>query len=56
MQSQFSYYYEGVRYTNTNQAFLLQLTKGSDDPQSIIDGIIESERRFNEEFTGNGSS
>ncbi|MGR3221783.1 hypothetical protein ABMX95_01735 [Vibrio vulnificus] len=49
MQSQFSYYYDGVRYTDTNIAFLRSLTHKSEDQQSVIDGILESERRFLDE-------
>lgn len=56
MQRQFSYYFDGVRYTNTELTFLRSLVRGADDPQAVIDGIIESERRFNEDLTGTSSS
>lgn len=49
MPDQFSYYFDGVRYTDTSQQFLAALTLGSENSQDIIDGIIESERRFHEE-------
>jgi len=54
MQSQFNYYFDGVRYTNTELTFLRSLVRDADDPQAVIDGIIESERRFNEEESNNG--
>lgn len=44
----FSYYFGGVRHTDTGIEFLQELTKECEDPQAVIDGIIESERRFNE--------
>lgn len=48
MQNQFSYYFDGVRYTETDIEFLRLLVRNSDDPQSIIDGILESKARFDE--------
>lgn len=39
--TEFSYYFEGVRYTNTKLSFLISLAANSDDPKSVIDGILE---------------
>lgn len=45
---EFSYYFNGVRHTETEIEFLRELTKNCEDPQSIIDGILESKAQFDE--------
>lgn len=51
MQNQFSYYFDGVRHTETDIEFLRSLVRNSDDPQSIIDGILESKERYDYELS-----
>lgn len=53
MNREFSYYFDGVRYTKTELSFLQDLTKDCDDPQSVIDGIIESKEHFETEQNNN---
>ncbi|BAC94929.1 hypothetical protein [Vibrio vulnificus] len=48
--TEFSYYFEGVRYTNTKLSFLISLAANSDDPKSVIDGILESKERYDEDM------
>jgi len=46
---EFSYYFGGVRYTETDIDFLRKLTKDLENSQEVIDGILESEKRFKED-------
>lgn len=46
MSGEFSYYFNGVRQTRTDIEFLQQLTTKSENQQDVIDGILESERRY----------
>ncbi|EGQ7958026.1 hypothetical protein LFR94_004503 [Vibrio vulnificus] len=50
LNTEFSYYFEGVRYTNTELSFLVSLAANADDAKSVIDGILKSEERYNEEM------
>lgn len=46
MNNEFNYYFDGVRQTSTDLEFLIELTSGCDEPQAVIDGILESKERF----------
>lgn len=50
----FIYYFDGVRYTETDIDFLRELSKDCENQKEVINGILESERRFNEEQSNNG--
>lgn len=49
MNHKFSYYFDGVRQTRTDIEFLQELTRNCKNQQDVIDGILESEARFNEQ-------
>jgi hypothetical protein len=48
MQNQFSYYFDGVRHTSTELEFLRSLVRNCEDPQGVIEGILESKARFDD--------
>ncbi|MCG6228705.1 hypothetical protein [Vibrio furnissii] len=50
---EFSYYFKGVRCTNTDLEFLQSLVENEHDPQGVIDGILESKARFDESVGDN---
>lgn len=47
--NEFSYYFNGVRHTETDLDFLTQLTKDLDNSAEVVEGIIESKKRWDEE-------
>jgi hypothetical protein len=51
MQNQFSYYFDGVRHTETDIEFLHELTKDCEDSSSVINGILESKERYDYELS-----
>ncbi|WPC72908.1 hypothetical protein [Vibrio porteresiae] len=46
MSVPFSYYFNGVRQTSTEEAFLINLTKDCEDPEAVMEGILESKKRY----------
>ncbi len=50
--SDFNYYFNGVRHTCVDVDFLNDLTENCEDPQGVIDGILESKARFDESVDG----
>lgn len=47
--NQFSYYFEGVRQTRTDDEYLRQLASNCDNHEDIVNGIKESKARFDNE-------
>ena len=47
--NEFNYYFNGVRHTETDLDFLVELTKKEDNAEEIIQGIIDSKKRWDEE-------
>lgn len=45
---EFNYYFDSVRHTETDLNFLIELTKGLDNSDEVIEGTIESKKRFDE--------
>ncbi|EKO3443699.1 hypothetical protein NTH42_003073 [Vibrio fluvialis] len=50
--NEFNYHFNGVRRTSVDIDFLNELTKNCEDPQGVIDGILESKARFDESVDG----
>lgn len=46
--NEFNYYFNGARHTDTDLDFLIELTKDLDNSNEIIEGILESKRRWDE--------
>ena len=44
----FSYYFNGVRHTETDLDFLTELTKDCENQQETIEGILASKAAFDE--------
>lgn len=47
--NEFNYYFDGVRHTEIDLDFLSELTKGYDNADEIITGIIDSKKRWDDE-------
>lgn len=45
---EFNYYFNSVRHTETDLDFLAELTKDLDNSEEVIEGILESKKRFDE--------
>lgn len=48
---EFIYYFNGVMHTETEIEFLRELTKDCEDPDSVINGILESKERYDYELS-----
>lgn len=46
--NEFNYYFNCVRHTETDLDFLIELTKDLDNSEEVIEGILESKKRFDE--------
>ena len=42
----FSYYFEGVRYTETDLQFLKELTSNYENSDEIIEGVLKSKEDY----------
>lgn len=51
--NEFNYYFNGVRHTETDLDFLIELTKDLDNSAEVIDGILASKLRWDEELNLN---